>query len=96
MCIRDSAQAEQIASPGHVFPLIAKKNGVFERRGHTEGSVDLIKLANLGEDAVLCELTNEDGTMARLPEIVSFALKKGMSVVTIDDIYHYRKMVAQN
>ena len=94
--VAQDAQAEQIASPGHVFPLIAKKNGVFERRGHTEGSVDLIKIANLGEDAVLCELTNEDGTMARLPEIVSFALKKGMSVVTIDDIYHYRKMVAQN
>lgn len=92
-----SAQAEDIASPGHIFPLIARKDGVFERRGHTEGSVDLVKLARLGEDAVLCELTNEDGSMARLPEIITFAEKKQMSVVTIEDIYSYRKMmISQN
>lgn len=95
--IAENALAEHIASPGHVFPLVAKKNGVFERRGHTEGSVDLIQLANLGNDAVLCELTNEDGTMARLPEIAVFAEKREMTVVTIDDIYHYRKMmISQN
>ena len=87
------AIADDIASPGHVFPLIAKNNGVFERRGHTEGSVDLVKLANLGEDAVLCELTNEDGTMSRLPEIIQFASNRGMTVVTIEDIYQYRKMM---
>ncbi|WP_426279308.1 3,4-dihydroxy-2-butanone-4-phosphate synthase [Chryseobacterium sp. S-02] len=91
--IAEDALAEHIASPGHVFPLVARKNGVFERRGHTEGSVDLVQLANLGNDAVLCELTNEDGTMARLPEIVDFAVKKEMTVVTIEDIYHYRKTV---
>jgi len=94
--IANHAKAEEIASPGHVFPLIAKRNGVFERRGHTEGSVDLVKLANLGEDAVLCELTNEDGTMARLPEVISFAADRNMSVVTIEDIYQYRKMILQN
>lgn len=95
--IAENAVAEHIASPGHVFPLIAKKNGVFERRGHTEGSVDLVQLANLGDDAVLCELTNEDGTMARLPEIADFAEKREMTVVTIEDIYHYRKMlISQN
>ncbi|MGE8433909.1 3,4-dihydroxy-2-butanone-4-phosphate synthase [Chryseobacterium joostei] len=94
--IAANAQAEHIASPGHVFPLIAKKGGVFERRGHTEGSVDLVKMANLGDDAVLCELTNEDGSMARLPEIVDFAIKKGMSVVTIEDIHAYRKMIMSN
>lgn len=95
--VAENASPEHIASPGHVFPLIAKQNGVFERRGHTEGSVDLVKLANLGEDAVLCELTNEDGTMARLPEIADFAEKKGMTVVTIEDIYSYRKMkISQN
>lgn len=87
-----NAEAEHIASPGHVFPLIARKGGVFERRGHTEGSVDLVKMANLGDDAVLCELTNEDGSMARLPEIVNFAIRKEMSVVTIEDIYNYRKI----
>lgn len=94
--VASNAQAEHIASPGHVFPLIARKGGVFERRGHTEGSVDLVKMANLGDDAVLCELTNEDGSMARLPEIVDFANRKGMSVVTIEDIYAYRKMVMSN
>ncbi|AZA80768.1 3,4-dihydroxy-2-butanone-4-phosphate synthase [Chryseobacterium lactis] len=90
------AQAEHIASPGHVFPLIARKGGVFERRGHTEGSVDLVKMANLGDDAVLCELTNEDGSMARLPEIVEFAIRKDMTVVTIEDIYAYRTMILSN
>lgn len=94
--VAENAVADHIASPGHVFPLIAKKGGVFERRGHTEGSVDLVKMANLGDDAVLCELTNEDGSMARLPEIVDFAVKKEMSVVTIEDIYAYRKMVMSN
>ncbi|WP_419869829.1 3,4-dihydroxy-2-butanone-4-phosphate synthase [Chryseobacterium sp. CT-SW4] len=95
--VASQAHADDIASPGHVFPLIAKKGGVFERRGHTEGSVDLVKLANLGDDAVLCELTNEDGSMARLPEIVDFATRKEMSVVTIEDIYVYRKtVISQN
>jgi 3,4-dihydroxy 2-butanone 4-phosphate synthase len=95
--VAKNALAEHIASPGHVFPLIGRENGVFERRGHTEGSIDLVKLANLGDDAVLCELTNEDGTMARLPEIVDFAMKKEMTVVTIEDIYSYRKtMISQN
>lgn len=92
--VAEDAQATHIASPGHVFPLIAKQGGVFERRGHTEGSVDLVKMANLGDDAVLCELTNEDGSMARLPEIVKFASLKEMSVVTIEDIYAYRKIMS--
>lgn len=94
--VAENALPEHIASPGHVFPLIAKKGGVFERRGHTEGSVDLIKMANLGDDAVLCELTNEDGSMARLPEITDFAERKKMTVVTIEDIYKYRKMMISN
>ncbi|MFN1216811.1 3,4-dihydroxy-2-butanone-4-phosphate synthase [Chryseobacterium kwangjuense] len=88
------AEAAHIASPGHVFPLVAKKGGVFERRGHTEGSVDLVKMANLGDDAVLCELTNEDGSMARLPEIVDFAIQKEMCVVTIEDIHAYRTIMS--
>lgn len=94
--IAENALAEHIASPGHVFPLIARKNGVFERRGHTEGSVDLVKMANLGDDTVLCELTNQDGSMARLPEIIDFAEKRNMTVVTIEDIYAYRKMILSN
>ncbi|MFA8436549.1 MAG: 3,4-dihydroxy-2-butanone-4-phosphate synthase [Marinifilaceae bacterium] len=91
--ISDTAQPDDLAHPGHVFPLIAKSNGVFERRGHTEGSVDLVKLSGLGDSAVLCELTNEDGTMARLPEIVEFAEKHEMTVVSIEDIFQYRKQL---
>jgi 3,4-dihydroxy 2-butanone 4-phosphate synthase len=89
--IAANAVPDDLARPGHVFPLVAKDNGVFERRGHTEGSVDLVRLAGLGDTAVLCELTNEDGTMARLPEIMNFAIKHSMAVVTIEDIYQYRK-----
>ena len=88
--IAKNAKSSDLAHPGHVFPLKACENGVFERRGHTEGSVDLVKLAGLGDSAVLCELTNKDGTMARLPEIIDFAEKNNMSVVTIEDIFQYR------
>ncbi len=65
---------------------------MFERRGHTEGSVDLMKLSGLGAYSVLCELTNVDGTMAKLPEVCEFADKHDMTVVTIEDIYVYRKL----
>jgi 3,4-dihydroxy 2-butanone 4-phosphate synthase len=92
--IAGNAKPEDLAHPGHVFPLIGKNDGVFERRGHTEGSIDLAKLAGLGDAGVLCELTNPDGTMARLPEIIVFAEKHDMTVVSIDDIYQYRKQLA--
>lgn len=88
--IAPDAKPEDLSHPGHVFPLQAKENGVLERRGHTEGSVDLVKLAGLGDTAVLCELTNEDGTMARLPEIIRFATLHDMTVVSVDDICKYR------
>ena len=88
--IAPDAKPEDLSHPGHVFPLQAKDNGVLERRGHTEGSVDLVKLAGLGDTAVLCELTNEDGTMARLPEIMHFARQHEMTVVSVDDICRYR------
>lgn len=88
--ISATAAPEDLSRPGHVFPLLARDRGVFERRGHTEGSVDLMKIAGLGDAAVLCELTNEDGTMARLPEVCSFAQKHNMTVVSIEDIYQYR------
>lgn len=82
---------KDLAKPGHVFPLIAKDNGVFERDGHTEGSVDLMKLAGLPPYAVLCELTNPDGTMAKTPEIISFAKTHEFPLVSILDIMEYRK-----
>ncbi len=93
--IAPNAKPSDLAHPGHVFPLTAKESGVFERRGHTEGSIDLVKLAGLGDTAILSELTNEDGTMARLPEIINFAEKHNMTVVTIEDIYQYRQQMIQ-
>lgn len=91
--IAPDAKPSDLAHPGHVFPLVARANGVFERRGHTEGSVDLVKLAGLGNAAVLCELTNPDGTMSRLPQIIDFANLHNTTVVSIDDICKYRAAV---
>ena len=90
MAISPAAKASDLAHPGHVFPLTGKPGGVFERNGHTEGSIDLVKLAGLGDTAVLSELTNEDGTMARMPQIIDFAEKHALTVVTIEDIVRYR------
>ena len=84
------AGPEAIHSPGHVFPLRAARNGVFERRGHTEGTVDLMTLAGFSSAGVLCELTNPDGTMARLPQIIAFADEHGFPVLTIEDIAAFR------
>lgn len=89
--VADGAQPADLRRPGHIFPLQAKRGGVFERQGHTEANVDLMRLAGLKPYGVLCELTNPDGTMARLPQIVSFAEKNHMPVVTIDDLIKYRK-----
>lgn len=84
------AKPSDLNRPGHVFPLIGRPKGVMERRGHTEGSIDIVKLAGLGNEAVLCELTNPDGTMAKVPQIIDFAEKHEMTVLTIEDIYEYR------
>lgn len=81
----------KIVSPGHVFPLRAKANGVLEREGHTEASVDLMRLSNLAPYAVLCELTNPDGTMAVGDAIYDFAAQNGFPIVSIDEIIAYRK-----
>lgn len=76
--------------PGHVFPLVAKDGGVLERRGHTEATVDMMKLAGLPPSGVLCELTNPDGSMARLPEVCVFAEEYSFPVVSVKDIVEYR------
>ncbi|AHJ11647.1 3,4-dihydroxy-2-butanone-4-phosphate synthase [Sulfurospirillum multivorans] len=81
----------KIVSPGHVFPLRAKEGGVLERDGHTEASVDLMRLSNLSPYAVLCELTNPDGTMMVGDAIDEFAAKHGLPMVSIDEIIAYRK-----
>lgn len=83
---------DDLNTPGHVFPLLADSGGVLVRRGHTEGTIDLIKLAGLNSRGILCELTNEDGTMARLPEICQFAIKHDMVVLSIEDIVKYRTL----
>lgn len=82
---------EDLCHPGHVFPLRAQPGGVLTRRGHTEGTVDLMQLAGLQPAGVLCELTNPDGTMSRLPEIVDFATTHNMVVLSIEDIVRYRE-----
>ena len=82
--------AEDFVRPGHIFPLIAKDGGVLVRTGHTEGSVDLCKLAGLAPAAVICEIIKDDGTMARADDLESFARKHQMPIVYISDIVEYR------
>jgi 3,4-dihydroxy 2-butanone 4-phosphate synthase len=94
--IADEAVPEDLCRPGHVFPLRAQPGGVLSRRGHTEGTVDLMDLCGFKRAGVLCELTNPDGSMARLPEIVAFAERHGMPVLTIEDLVAYRqRLLAQ-
>ena len=88
--VAPDAKPEDLNRPGHIFPLRARPGGVLERRGHTEVTCDLARLAGLTPAGVLCELTNEDGTMARLPEVAAFARKHGMPLATVEDIVKYR------
>jgi len=88
--IADQAVPADLCRPGHIFPLRARPGGVLERGGHTEATVDLMRLAGLQPYGVLCELTNPDGSMARLPEIVAFAQLQDMPVVTVGDLVAYR------
>ena len=88
--IAPDAKPSDLNRPGHIFPLRARPGGVLERRGHTEVTCDLCRLAGLTPAGVLCELTNEDGTMARLPQIADFARKHGMPLATVEDIAQYR------
>jgi len=81
---------DDIATPGHVFPLIARDGGVLVRAGHTEAAVDISRLAGLNPSAVICEIMNEDGTMARLPDLVQFAKEHDLKVATIRDLIAYR------
>ncbi len=90
LATRDDAKPEDFVRPGHVFPLIARKGGVLVRAGQTEGSVDLARLAGLKPMAVICEIMNDDGTMARLPHLIEFAKKHGLKIITIADLIQYR------
>jgi 3,4-dihydroxy 2-butanone 4-phosphate synthase / GTP cyclohydrolase II len=88
--IREDARPTDIVRPGHVFPLRARDGGVLRRAGQTEGSVDLSRLAGLHPSGVICEIMNDDGTMARMPDLVKFARVHGLKIVTIADLIHYR------
>lgn len=86
----ESSQSTELVRPGHIFPLIAKEGGSLVRTGHTEGSVDLCKLAGLKEASVICEIMKEDGTMARRPDLDIFCDKHNLNIVYISDIIEYR------
>jgi 3,4-dihydroxy 2-butanone 4-phosphate synthase/GTP cyclohydrolase II len=86
-----TAVPEDLVQPGHVFPLRARPGGVLQRAGHTEAAVDLIKLAGCRPIAVICEILNEDGSMARLPNLTRFAKKHRLKICTIADLIHYRR-----
>ena len=88
--VADGAQAEDLVQPGHVFPLRARRGGVLFRTGQTEGSVDLAKLAHMKRAAVICEIMNDDGTMARMPDLEKFAEEHGVKIATVADIIAYR------
>lgn len=83
--------ADDIVSPGHVFPLIARDGGVLARTGHTEAAVDISRMAGLTPAGVICEVMNEDGTMARLPDLIAFAQLHGLKIGTIADLIAYRR-----
>lgn len=90
-CVDENAKPEDFRRPGHMFPLLAKKNGVLERNGHTEATVDLCRLAGLKECGLCCEIMREDGTMMRTAELVELAKEWGLTFITIKDLQDYRK-----
>ena len=85
-----SSRPDDFYRPGHMFPLEAKQGGVLKRAGHTEASVDLVRLAGLPPAGVICEIMNEDGTMARLPQLLVFAAEYGLKIISIEDLIAYR------
>ncbi len=88
--IADDVQAEDLVSPGHIFPIRAKRGGVLVRTGQTEGSVDLARLAGLKQSGVICEIMKDDGTMARMPDLEVFAKEHNLKIVTIADLIEFR------
>ena len=90
-CVKEDAKPEDFRRPGHMFPLKAKKNGVLERNGHTEATVDLCRLAGLKECGLCCEIMREDGTMMRTEELSKLAQQYQMKFITIKDLQDYRK-----
>jgi len=91
VAIDPTKHAEDIVTPGHVFPLVARPGGVLVRAGHTEAAVDIARLAGLNPSGVICEIMNEDGTMARMPDLVQFAQRHGLKVASIASLIAYRR-----
>ncbi|AOY75028.1 bifunctional 3,4-dihydroxy-2-butanone-4-phosphate synthase/GTP cyclohydrolase II [Clostridium formicaceticum] len=89
--VASDAKADDFKRPGHIFPLAAKKGGVLSRTGHTEAAVDLARLAGLNPSGVICEIMNEDGSMARVPELMAFVEEHNMKIITIADLVAYRR-----
>lgn len=90
--VAPSSRPDDLVRPGHIFPLVARPGGVLQRTGQTEGSVDLARLAGLPPCAVICEIMNDDGTMARMPDLERFAARHGVTIVTVADLIQYRLM----
>ncbi len=90
VAVAKSSTADDIVQPGHIFPITAREGGVLVRAGHTEAGCDLASLAGLEPAAAICEIMNDDGTMARLPELIEFAKEHGLKIGTIADLIHYR------
>ena len=91
-CVSDDAKPEDFRRPGHMFPLLAKKNGVLERNGHTEATVDLCRLAGLKECGLCCEIMREDGTMMRTPQLWEMAKEHNLTFITIRDLQDYMRV----
>lgn len=89
--INPNTDTDSIATPGHIFPILAREKGVLERAGHTEAAVDLAKLAGYSGAGVICEIMNDDGTMARLDDLIPYAKKHSLKIGTIADLIIYRK-----
>lgn len=91
-CVGENAKPEDFRRPGHMFPLLARKNGVLERNGHTEATVDLLRLAGLKQCGLCCEIMRDDGTMMRTPELLKMSEKFGLKFITIKALQKYRKV----
>lgn len=89
--VAEDTKASQLKRPGHIFPLVAREGGVIRRAGHTEAAVDLARLSGFKPGGIICEIMNEDGTMARLPDLQKLSIEKGYKLITIQDLIEYRR-----
>ena len=91
VAVNPDSSAKDIVSPGHMFPIVGREGGVLKRDGHTEAAIDIARMAGLFPAGVLCEIMNDDGTMARIPDLEKFAQKHRLKIATIADLIEYRR-----